>query len=259
MEAMSWEPQGLEMTDYANLFSLEGKRALVIGAGSGIGRATAEGLAAFGAEVVCADIREDAARATAEAIGGKASARVIDVGSAGDATEAAVELAPVDILIITPGINVRKAILDTTDEEVDQVFEVNLKGLYRLLREFGRGMTERGGGSIVAFSSFRAVTVEPGQGIYAATKAGVVQLVRVAADEFGPFNVRVNAVAPGTVATPLVSPIKSVPEWWEAYRQKSILGALVWLASDASSYVTGSLVMLDGGWTAADGRFRPPL
>jgi NAD(P)-dependent dehydrogenase (short-subunit alcohol dehydrogenase family) len=130
-------------------------------------------------------------------------------------------------------------------------------------------MTERGGGSIVAFSSFRAVTVEPGQGIYAATKAGVVQLVRVAADEFGPFNVRVNAVAPGTVATPLVSPIKSVPEWWEAYRQKSILkrwadpsemvGALVWLASDASSYVTGSLVMLDGGWTAADGRFRPPL
>ena len=113
----------------------------------------------------------------------------------------------------------------------------------------------------------RAV-VEPGQSVYAATKAGIVQLVRTAAAEFGPSGVRVNALAPGIVETPLTEPIKSVPDWYEAYAAKTVLGRwatpeemvgpIIFLSSDASSYVTGTVLFADGGWTAADGRYQPP-
>jgi NAD(P)-dependent dehydrogenase (short-subunit alcohol dehydrogenase family) len=129
-------------------------------------------------------------------------------------------------------------------------------------------MADRGSGSIIAFSSIRAQVVEPGQGVYAATKAGVLQMLRVLAAELGPRNVRANAIAPGVVETPLTRPITSVPDWYEAYRAKTALGrwaqpselvgAVLFLASDAGSYVTGSYLVVDGGWLAADGRFDPP-
>ena len=130
-------------------------------------------------------------------------------------------------------------------------------------------MAERGKGSIIAFSSIRSLTVEPGQGVYAATKAGIVQLIRAFAAEMGANGVRANAIAPGVVDTPLTAPIKQNADWYNGYSQKSILGRwakpeelagmVVYLASDASSYVTGAVMLVDGGWTAADGRFQPPL
>jgi NAD(P)-dependent dehydrogenase (short-subunit alcohol dehydrogenase family) len=146
---------------------------------------------------------------------------------------------------------------------------VNLKGTFNVLRAAGRLMAEQKSGSIIAFSSIRSLTVEPGQGVYAATKSGIVQLVRALAAELGPQGVRVNAVAPGVVETPLTNPIKSRPDWYNAYAEKNVLrrwaaaeemiGPVVFLASDAASYVTGTVLFADGGWTAADGRFEPPL
>jgi NAD(P)-dependent dehydrogenase (short-subunit alcohol dehydrogenase family) len=253
---------------YRDLFRLDGRRALVVGAGSGIGREAALALAAFGAAVVCADRDEEAARATARAAGRDATARRLDLLDAEAVAGAPAEVGEVEILVFTPAVNVRKRIADYSLDEFDRVVSLNLRGAFALVRAFGPGMAERGKGSIIGFSSVRAVTVEPGQGAYAATKAGLVQLLRAAAAEWGPRGVRANAIAPGVVQTPLTAPIVANPAWYEAYAAKSALGrwaqpgelvgAVVFLASDAASFVTGSLLVVDGGWTAVDGRYEPP-
>jgi NAD(P)-dependent dehydrogenase (short-subunit alcohol dehydrogenase family) len=260
------------MFDYRSMFDLTGKKALVVGAGRGIGEAGAQGLAAFGAEVFCADVDEGAAEGTAREIqsqDGKAEAFALDMTDPNSVRAAVERVGVPDVLVSTPSINVRKPLLEVTDEEFDRVVDLNLKGTFRLIREFGRMMAERGSGSVVAFSSIRAQVVEPGQGVYAATKAGTVQMLRALATELGPHGVRVNAIAPGVVETPLTAQIKDSPDWYDSYAGKSILGRwakphemvgmIVYLASDASSYVTGASMLVDGGWTAADGRFTPPL
>ncbi|MEJ3654181.1 SDR family oxidoreductase [Actinomycetes bacterium KLBMP 9759] len=256
--------------DYRRLFRLDGKRAVVVGAGSGIGREAARALAAHGAAVVCADRDADAATDTAAGIDSDvpATSFELDVLDRAAVREAAVELGAVDVLVFTAATNVRKRLLDYGDDEFDRVVDLNLRASFDLVRAFGGPMADRGGGSVVGFSSIRAVTVEPGQGVYAATKAGLVQLLRTAAAELGPRGVRVNAVAPGVVETPLTAQIKADPAWHGAYAAKSALrrwaqphemaGAVVYLASDASSFVTGSVLTVDGGWTAVDGRYEPP-
>lgn len=254
------------------MFDLSGKSALVVGAGSGIGAASAQGLAAFGARVFCADLDAVSAEETVRELqsqGGDGEALELDMRHTEGIRTAAREIGTPNVLVSTPSINVRKPLLEITDEEFDQVVDLNLKGTFRLVREFGRGMAERGSGSIIAFSSIRAQVVEPGQGVYAATKAGTLQMLRALAAELGGRGVRVNVVAPGVVETPLTAQIKDNPDWYGAYADKSILGrwakphelvgAVVYLASEASSYVTGSFMLVDGGWTAADGRFTPPL
>lgn len=257
--------------NYEKIFQLDGKTAVVIGAGSGIGRESALGLAAFGAFVICADINKDAAEETAGMTG--SVARQVDVSRTDEIRsllESVVEeRGRLDIVVLTPAINVRKPLTDYSDEEFDRVVTVNLRGTFAVLRESGRLMADNGGGSIIVFSSIRSQVVEPGQGVYAATKSGIVQLVRTLAAELGQKGVRVNAIAPGVVETPLTRPIKDRPEWYGAYADKNILrrwaspgemvGAVVYLSSAASSYVTGSVLFVDGGWTAADGRFAPPL
>lgn len=254
----------------ADSFGFLGKVAAVIGAGSGIGEAVAVGLADRGARVACFDLNGPAVERVAERCGGAAGA--LDVRSA-TAVEAAIDSlaareGQLDIVICTPGVNVRKPLLGYSEEEFDRVVSVNLKGGFHVLRGAGRVMVKQGRGSIVLFSSIRSHVVEPGQSVYAATKAGIVQLVRTAAAEFGPRGVRVNAVAPGVVETPLTEPIKAASDWYQAYAQKTVLGRwarveeivgpTLFLASDAASYVTGSVLFVDGGWTAADGRFQPP-
>jgi NAD(P)-dependent dehydrogenase (short-subunit alcohol dehydrogenase family) len=255
------------MPDYESLFRLDGRRALVVGAGSGIGAASAAGLAAFGAEVVCADIQVDAVTAVAADIP-RATPLRLDIADPASIRAAAAEIGAPDVLVTTPSVNVRKRIVDYTDAELDRVVDLNLKGTFRLTRTFGALMAGAGRGSMIGFTSIRAQTTEPGQGAYAATKAAIVMLFKTLAAELGPRGVRANTIAPGVVETPLTQPIKDRAEWYDAYADKAILkrwasppemvGAVVFLASDAASYVTGTTLFVDGGWTAADGRFEPP-
>ena len=258
------------------MFRLDGKVALVVGAASGIGRSAARGLAAAGALAVCADLNAAGAEESAAEIrvaGGRAEALELNVTEESHVRSVVSEIQEkhgrLDVLVSTPAINVRKPLLNYTGDEFDKVLRVNLKGNFLISQAVGRVMSEQGSGSIILFSSIRSVTVEPGQGVYAATKAGLVQMARALAAELGGRGVRVNCIAPGIVETPLTQQIKSQPDWYNAYANKNALkrwasademaGPVVFLASPASSYVTGAVLFADAGWTAIDGRFEPPV
>jgi NAD(P)-dependent dehydrogenase (short-subunit alcohol dehydrogenase family) len=260
---------------YPVMFRLDGKTVAVIGAGSGIGEAVAIGAAQQGAHVICLDLNADTAATTADKIGkagGSAQADKVDITNLTSVRDALVNSLQrrksLDGLVCTPAINVRKPILKYTEEEFDRVVNVNLRGNFNVLRAGGELMTLQGSGSIVLFSSIRSLVTEPGQSVYSMTKAGIVQLVRTAATEWGEKGVRVNAIGPGVIETPLTAPIKAQPEWYKAYADKTpmkrwakaeeMAGPTVFLLSDAASYVTGTILFADGGWLANDGRFTPP-
>jgi NAD(P)-dependent dehydrogenase (short-subunit alcohol dehydrogenase family) len=263
--------QGIDaVTDYRKLFDLSGKTAVVLGAASGIGKSSAEALASLGARVFCADRDADGAEATAAGIrgkGGSANATVCDAASRTDVaalTKAATaQFQRIDIAVTTPGLNIRKTILDYTEEDLDRVLDLNIKGTVWFFQAFGRIMVEQKGGSLIACSSVRAVTIEPGLGVYGSTKAAIGLLVKGFASEVGRSGVRVNAIAPSIAETALTGPFKQRPDIYNLYAGHTVFNrwssadevatAVAYLASDAASYVSGSTLFVDGGWTGVDG------
>src|SRR6202042_265066 len=259
------------MTDYRKLFDLTGKTAVVLGAASGIGKSSAEALAGLGANVVCADRNMELCEATAVGIrdaGGEAEAMPADAASAAEVSALAEKVKAkfprLDIAVTTPGLNIRKTILDYTEEDLDRVVTLNLKGTVYFFQAFGRAMIEQGGGgSIIACSSVRAVTIEPGLAVYGSTKAAIGLLVKGFASEVGRFGVRVNAIPPSIAETALTEPFKQRPDIYKLYAAHTVFNrwstadevasAVAFLASDAASYVSGSTLFVDGGWTAIDG------
>ena len=266
-----------KFSEFKNLFDITGKVAVVTGAGSGIGQGIAYAFAASGGKVVCTDINATALRETVDEIrrnnGEVHSVRadcteVADVRRIRD--DSLKVFGRIDALYAIPGINVRKKIEDYSYDEFDRVVNLNLKGTFILMKEIGSEIAKnKEGGSIVVMSSIRNVLVEPGQSAYAATKAAVAMLAKVQAAELGKSNVRVNALAPGYVDTPLVRQIKKDIEWYKASREKNALkrwaqvreiaGPAIFLASAAASHITGAVIYVDGGWTAVDGRYEPKL
>src|SRR5579883_3446763 len=262
-------PAAQRLEALRTLFRLDGKTALVLGAASGIGKASAEALAALGATVICADRDRAGVEATAADLAAhvRSEAHVLDAGDGDAVTVLADKIVAghgaLDIAVTTPAIHVRKLMLDYTDAEYDRVADLNLRGTFFFLRAFGRIMVRQRRGSLIASSSVRATTLEPGLAIYGATKAGIIQMVRGLASEVGQYGVRVNAIVPSIVETALVGPLRARPEIWSALgahtvfnrwaRPSEVGAAVAFLASDAASYITGTALLVDGGWTAIDG------
>jgi 3-oxoacyl-[acyl-carrier protein] reductase len=259
-----------------NVFDLAGKVAVVTGAASGIGEATAKVLAAAGASVVAADLDEGGATKTADAIaadGGAAIGVPCNVTSRAevDATvDAAVDTyGRLDALCNVAGIPLDRLIADATEEELDRIIAVNLKGVFFGCQAAMRVMTEQRSGSIVNVTSSGIDAPAKGYGLYAMTKAGVAMLTKSLAVEAGPIGIRVNAVAPGATITPfterhLYGPDgKMQTEYYdrfvEAMRKQSPLGIvgdpvdqaylIQYLVSDAARFCTGAIWRANGGQT----------
>ncbi|MBT2472375.1 SDR family oxidoreductase [Streptomyces sp. ISL-66] len=244
-------------------YDLTGRTALITGAASGIGRATAVLLAAAGAAVHCADRDAQGLQETAELVtkaGGRAEVHPVDVTDRAALRAAVAQAGPLDITAAIAGIMHTSSVLDTTDEDLDRVLDINFKGVLRTCQEAARSMIAAGRpGSIVTMASGAVDAAQSGLLCYSAAKAAVVQLTKTLATEAGPHGIRVNAVAPGWIRTPMtgrhgpevqerteammtqMSPLRRVGE------PEDIAQAVLYLASDASSFMTGQILRPNGG------------
>jgi len=248
------------------LWDLAGRIALVTGGASGLGQAIAEGLDQHGATVVVADLNAEGARAVAARLVHKPMAVPVDVTQSASVERMVEEIVSrysrIDVAFNIPGTNVRKPLVDLTDEEWERVIRLNLTGVFYCARAVGRIMLAQGAGSMVNMASARGIVGGPRQSVYSASKAAVIQLTRCLALEWAPM-VRVNALAPGYMETPLVKSIVRDAGLYERMKKlhamgrfgkaEEVVGAAVFLASDASSFITGTVLSVDGGWTAGCG------
>ncbi|HXY26912.1 MAG TPA: SDR family NAD(P)-dependent oxidoreductase [Acidimicrobiales bacterium] len=255
-------------------FDLTGRIALVTGAGSGIGRTTAEVLAGAGAVAVCADINADAAAETASGIlsqGGRAESAALDVSVRGAAATLVDQVVArhgrLHVMCNIAGIMIDSSIIDLDPDEFDRILAVNLKGVLYGCQAAGKAMVKQGGGSVINMASAAVLTPAPGVGPYAICKAGVAQLTQSMAVEVGQHGVRVNSVAPGFVPTNMTARYYTKPDGTIDEDAKAatlapmarfaplrrvgdtadIAYCVLFLASDASSFVTGQLLSPNGG------------
>jgi 3-oxoacyl-[acyl-carrier protein] reductase len=256
-------------------FRLDGRVAVITGAASGIGRGAAIAFAKAGARLVLADIDEAGLEETAKEAGGEAQCCRTDVSVRADVdrlAEGALERAGrIDVWANVAGTTTPCALFDVTEELVDRIVAINLKGVLWGCIAAARAMKEAGGGSIINISSTGAIGAPPGQIVYAMTKSGVNAITRNVAQEMGPFDIRANTVSPGWVDTPLATLRFRTedggidPEMREkvlgALRASTPLGttgepsdiahAMLYLASDASRFMTGQNLYVNGGSTLA--------
>jgi NAD(P)-dependent dehydrogenase (short-subunit alcohol dehydrogenase family) len=259
--------------------SLAGKTALVTGAGRGIGYAIAETLANFSAEVLLLDKDEALLQAAVERItaaGGRAVGHRVDVTDAAEVNRLAEALSEqgggMDILVNNVGdhLNLIKPFLQTSEEEWDAIYDINLKQIYRCVRAFAPIMRDAGsGGSIINISSIEGYRAIPTCATYGAMKTAISGFVRSLAMELAPYRIRVNAVAPETTETEQVDPKAFTHpqhlEHWDIWnpmgrwgQPKDTAAAVLYLASNLSEWVTGTTMHVDGGALAAGGWYRMP-
>jgi len=249
-------------------FRLDGKVALITGGARGLGRTMAAALAEAGADIALAGRSKDTCQQAAEGIastsGRKTLAFAADVTKIADverlADDVEREFGKVDILVNNAGINIRGPIQQLTEADWDAVIDTNLKGPFLCARAIGPRMVSRGWGRVINLGSVLGVIALPGRAPYASSKAGIINLTRVLALEWAGTGVTANAICPGAFATEmnrslLDDPVKykefvaQIPmgRWGEL---EELAGAVVFLASDAASYVTGTPLFVDGGWIA---------
>lgn len=246
------------------MFDLQGKTALITGAGRGIGRSIALGLAEAGADVALVSRTKsdlDQVTKTISGFGRKTLGIPTDVKNADEIRNAYKQFdeafGQLDILIASAGISQRVPFLDVSEDNYDEVFDTNVRGLVFCCQEAGRRMISSGGGSIVLISSVVAEMALMNRNLYGATKGAVSALARSLSLEWSSHNVRVNLIAPGFIETSMTKPILDDDDVRQAAIDQTplrrlgqpddLVGAAIFLSSDASSFVTGDTIVVDGG------------
>jgi NAD(P)-dependent dehydrogenase (short-subunit alcohol dehydrogenase family) len=237
--------------------------ALVAGAGRGIGRACAKALAEAGADIVAVSrspAELDGVASEVRALGRRAEPVACDVTHSAGVRELIARLPQLDVLVMSAGANVPEPLLDVSDEHLDALLDLNVRATFVVLQAAARSMVAAGGGSIVLLSSQMGHVGDAGRSVYCTTKHAVEGLAKAAAVELAPLGVRVNAVAPTFIETPMTAPFLVDRAFREEVQRRiplgrlgrveDVTGAVVYLASEAAALVTGTSLLVDGGWTA---------
>lgn len=250
------------------IFRLDGRVAIITGASKGVGSALAKALASAGAQVVvCSRHGDEAAKVLkdiTQETGREGLALSVDVSRRIDverlASATLSRFGKIDILVNNAAINLRSPILEMTDEDFSRVMDINYKGAYLCCQIIGRHMVEKQNGRVINVASIAAVRGAPRISVYCSSKGALLQLTRALALEWAPYNVLVNALCPGPFDTPMNDDIRENPDAYRTSVERvplrrwgnpaELSGAVIFLASDASTFVTGSALYVDGGLSA---------
>lgn len=251
-----------------DMFKLDGRVALITGGTKGLGLAMARALAEAGADVVVTSREQEKAQQCADSLAEATGRRVL--GLAVDVTDArqidtlieavVAAFGRIDILVNNAGINIRKPLDEFDEASWDLVQQTNLKAPFLCARAVARYMKKQGSGRIINLASMLGQVALPERSAYCASKGGVIQLTKVLALELAAHNITVNAICPGPIATELNIPVMNNPQANQFFlnhiplgrwgKPEELGGAIIFLASDASSFMTGATLTIDGGWTA---------